>query len=168
VRVWHPGQQWIWRPGGLGVFDPGINALSILTHILPARLAVLDAELNFPSNCETPIAARVSLGDSLGASVEIELDFRQRGPQIWEIVVEANEETLCLSMGGQSLNIGGVPAVTVEAPEYRALYMQFAQLVHAGRCDVDIAPLQLAADAFLCGRRIVEAPFIDGKPPDGA
>lgn len=22
VRRWHPGQQWIWEPGGLGVFDP--------------------------------------------------------------------------------------------------------------------------------------------------
>ncbi|HZF26905.1 MAG TPA: Gfo/Idh/MocA family oxidoreductase, partial [Steroidobacteraceae bacterium] len=26
VRVWHPGQNWIWKGGGLGVFDPGINA----------------------------------------------------------------------------------------------------------------------------------------------
>jgi D-galactose 1-dehydrogenase len=34
VRVWHPGQKWIWQAGGLGVFDPGINALSILTHII--------------------------------------------------------------------------------------------------------------------------------------
>ncbi len=32
VRRWHPGQQWIWEPGGLGVFDPGINALSIVTR----------------------------------------------------------------------------------------------------------------------------------------
>ncbi len=36
VRVWHPGQTWIWQPGGFGVFDPGINALSILTEILSA------------------------------------------------------------------------------------------------------------------------------------
>ncbi len=35
VRSWHPGQDWIWEPGGMGVFDPGINALSILTEILP-------------------------------------------------------------------------------------------------------------------------------------
>jgi D-galactose 1-dehydrogenase len=35
VRVWHPGQDWIWEPGGLGVFDPGINALSIATAVLP-------------------------------------------------------------------------------------------------------------------------------------
>ncbi len=38
VRHWHPGQEWIWEPGGLGVFDPGINALSIVTRILPHPL----------------------------------------------------------------------------------------------------------------------------------
>jgi len=35
VRHWHPGQAWIWQAGGMGVFDPGINALSIATAILP-------------------------------------------------------------------------------------------------------------------------------------
>ena len=51
----------IWQAGGLGVFDPGINALSILTHILPDRLAIQDAELSYPTNCQTPIAARLAL-----------------------------------------------------------------------------------------------------------
>ena len=37
VRRWHPGQAWIWEPGGFGVFDPGINALSIATHIFRRR-----------------------------------------------------------------------------------------------------------------------------------
>jgi len=36
VHKWHPGQQWIWAPGGFGVFDPGINALSIVTGFSPA------------------------------------------------------------------------------------------------------------------------------------
>lgn len=40
VRKWHPGQAWIWQPGGLGVFDPGINALSIVTHLLALPLFV--------------------------------------------------------------------------------------------------------------------------------
>ena len=33
VRKWHPGQDWIFEAGGMGVFDPGINALSIMTDI---------------------------------------------------------------------------------------------------------------------------------------
>ena len=27
VRHWHPEQDWVLEPGGMGVFDPGINAL---------------------------------------------------------------------------------------------------------------------------------------------
>ena len=61
VRVWHPGQSWIFEPGGLGVFDPGINALSILTRILPEPVFVAAAELCFPANREAPIAATLSL-----------------------------------------------------------------------------------------------------------
>jgi predicted dehydrogenase len=38
VHKWHPGQDWIWEPGGFGVFDPGINGLSIATAIFPRRL----------------------------------------------------------------------------------------------------------------------------------
>ena len=35
VRRWHPGQEWVWEPGGFGVCDPGINAMSIFTEIMP-------------------------------------------------------------------------------------------------------------------------------------
>jgi D-galactose 1-dehydrogenase len=161
VRVWHPGQQWIWRTGGLGVFDPGINALSILTRIIPGGLILKAAELHFPSNCATPIAAKLSLSDSQGAPIDMELDFLQQGPQTWDVVADTNDGSLKLSMGGKFLKLGGVPCPTDDTPEYRALYAHFAELVHARHCDVDVAPLQLVADAFLCGRRTEGIPFID-------
>jgi D-galactose 1-dehydrogenase len=47
VRRWHPGQAWIWEAGGFGVFDPFINCLSIVTHILPP-LHITTAKLDFP------------------------------------------------------------------------------------------------------------------------
>ncbi|MGL4320123.1 MAG: Gfo/Idh/MocA family protein, partial [Paracoccaceae bacterium] len=50
VRKWHPGQDWVFEPGGMGVFDPGINALSILTEILPAPVHLTKATLEFPAN----------------------------------------------------------------------------------------------------------------------
>ena len=49
VRRWHPNQDWIWRAGGFGVFDPGINALSIATHILPPMF-VTSSTLEFPGS----------------------------------------------------------------------------------------------------------------------
>ena len=68
VRKWHPGQEWIWAPGGFGVFDPGINALSIATRILPSRLFVREATLAFPENRQTPIAARIGFQGEPAAS----------------------------------------------------------------------------------------------------
>ena len=61
VHHWHPGQQWIWEPGGLGVFDPGINALSVLTEVLSEEAFVHTSVLEFPENQQAPIAARLAL-----------------------------------------------------------------------------------------------------------
>src|SRR6266404_393390 len=84
VRVWHPGQTWIWQAGGLGVFDPGIHALSILTRIIPGSLMLKQAELRYPGNCETPIAASLELADADGVPVRVELDFLHTGgPPQW-------------------------------------------------------------------------------------
>lgn len=157
VRVWHPGQQWIWQAGGLGVFDPGINALSILTHIFPHRIAVMEAELAFPRNCETPIAAKLAL-DSKGAPINMDLDFRQTSRPTWDIRVETDAGRLALSMGGESMTVDGHPVTLDTSAEYASVYAHFADLIRGRRSDADVAPLQLVADAFLCGRRVeVEA-----------
>ncbi|MGH8187149.1 MAG: Gfo/Idh/MocA family protein, partial [Steroidobacteraceae bacterium] len=91
VRVWHPGQKWIWEAGGLGVFDPGINALSIVTCIVPTAVVLKSAELSFPANCQTPIAARLALADGDGAEIHCEFDFRQTGPQIWDMEIQTDD-----------------------------------------------------------------------------
>jgi D-galactose 1-dehydrogenase len=161
VRVWHPGQPWIWQSGGLGVFDPGINALSILTRIIPGSLALKRAELSYPRNCETPIAARLLLTDSRGAAAQVEMDFRQTGRQTWDIEVDTDAGRLRLSSGGGELTVDDKPVETPECSEYGSLYTHFAGLVRGCAIDVDCAPLQLVADAFLCGRRVEVEPFIE-------
>jgi D-galactose 1-dehydrogenase len=161
VRVWHPGQKWIWEAGGLGVFDPGINALSILTRIIPTSLALKDAELSFPSNCETPIAAQLALRSADGVRVSVNLDFLQTGPQTWDIEVETDAGRLTLSMGGTKMFVDGQPVSVAPSDEYPNLYAHFAGLVHQRQIDADVAPLQLVADAFLCGRRVEVAPFVE-------
>jgi D-galactose 1-dehydrogenase len=161
VRVWHPGQTWIWEAGGLGVFDPGINALSILTRIIPGALVVQAADLSFPRNCATPIAARLLLSNVHGVPVQVDLDFLQTGPQTWSIDVETDSGVLQLSLGGQLLSIDGREVQTSGITEYADLYAHFSKLVQGRRIDVDTAPLQLVADAFLCGRHVPVDPFLE-------
>jgi D-galactose 1-dehydrogenase len=161
VRVWHPGQTWIWKAGGLGVFDPGINALSILTEIIPGTFVLKNAELSYPGNCETPIAARLLLTGPQDSLTHVELDFLQTGPQTWDIAVDTNAGPLNLSMGGSVMRVDNRPVAIAPSTEYGNLYAHFAELIRRGRVDVDLAPLQLVADAFLCGRRVDVEPFVD-------
>ncbi len=161
VRVWHPGQDWIWQPGGLGVFDPGINALSILTRILPQPLFVTSAELSFPANREAPIAATLALNDASGLPISAEFDFRQTGPQSWDIHVDTDSGPVVLSSGGAKLSDGNEQQVDAIKAEYAGLYRRFVQLTATGESDVDLAPLQLVADAFMLGRRRIVEPFED-------
>jgi D-galactose 1-dehydrogenase len=161
VRVWHPGQRWIWQPGGLGVFDPGINALSILTQIIPGVYRLCTADLSYPSNCETPIAAQLKMIGPRGVPTSMELDFLYEGDPSWDIVVETDSGRLCLSMGGKHLHLDDQPLPIPDRTEYTSLYARFAELVRERRLDVDIAPLQLVADAFLSGRRIPVGEFVE-------
>ncbi|AWD21432.1 Gfo/Idh/MocA family protein [Fuscovulum blasticum] len=157
VRKWHPGQDWVFEPGGMGVFDPGINALSILTHILPQPVHLTGAELEFPANRQTPIAARLAFSGNVTA----DFDWRQTGPQTWDIEVETDRGVLALRMGGNVLEIDGQPAGGQASimGEYPALYARMAELVRAGACEVDLAPMVHVADALTLGRRILTDPF---------
>ena len=154
VRKWHPGQQWIWQPGGLGVFDPGINALSILTRVMSRGLFVTRAVLYVPVNRQTPIAVELVLADGAGATIDVQFDFRQSGDEQWNIVVETDAGQLELQRGGASMQIDNRPVAAPASQEYPGLYERFAGLVHARSIDVDLAPLKLVADAFLMGRRV--------------
>lgn len=159
VRVWHPGQDWIWQPGGFGVFDPGINALSILTKIMPETVRMITADLHVPSNCAAPIAATLSMETASSLPVSADFDFLQTGPQSWDIIVETTDGQLVLGHGGNTLSLAGMTAPVAAEQEYPTLYRRFVELVGAGTSDVDLAPLRLVADAFLVGRSIAAAPF---------
>ena len=157
VRIWHPGQAWIWEPG-IGVFDPGINALSIVTALLPEALVLSGATMRFPTNRAAPIAASLTL-DHGGAPVAVELDFDRRGLQLWNIDIDTDAGSLQLSHGGAQLSVGGVPQAVGDATEYAGVYAHFADLLRRRASDADFSPLRLVADAFMIGRRETVAAF---------
>jgi len=160
VHHWHPGQQWIFDAGGFGVFDPGINALSVLTEVLPTDVHVEGALLEFPENQQAPIAANVRMRTPGGVPVVAEFDFRQKGEQSWDIELTTTTGRLKLSNGGATLMIDGKTLASDAglAGEYPRLYQRFRKLCAAGQSEVDWRPFQLVADAFLIGERRIVAP----------
>jgi D-galactose 1-dehydrogenase len=157
VRKWHPGQDWVFEPGGMGVFDPGINALSILTEILPEPVHLVGAVLEFPESRQTPIAARLTFSGGISA----DFDWRQEGPQTWDMEFETDAGIVALRHGGNELWVGGERVTGSDSimGEYPALYARMAELVAAGMSEVDLAPMVHVADAMTLGRRETTAGF---------
>ena len=160
VRRRHPRQSWIWQVGGLGVFDAGVNALSILTKIMPEPVFVDAAELFFPTNCDAPIAANVTIATGAGAMIDAVFDFRYTGAPVWDIDVDTAQGGLHLTGQGSTLIVDGKQAISGTAEiEYPALYRRFAELIQRRDSDVDARPFQLLADIIFVGRRSLVEPF---------
>lgn len=162
VRKWHPGQTWIWQAGGFGVFDAGINAVSILSKIVAGPIFVSAAQLFIPSNCEAPIAANVTFTTDTGAMIDAVFDFRHTGEPSWGIQIETGQGELNLTAHGNKLSIDGtsVASGTSDA-EYPSVYRRFADLIPRRESEVDKRPFQLVADIFLIARRSIVEPFVE-------
>jgi D-galactose 1-dehydrogenase len=159
VRDWHPGQEWIWRAGGFGVFDMGINALSLASMFWPQSLALASATLEVPDNSETPIAAKLVM--TVGnAPMEAEFDFRQAGKQTGEIAVDTDRGALILWENGAQLNFEGSDIALPPSDEYAGVYERFAELIAARAIDVDLLPLRLAVEALKRGTYVACERFL--------
>src|SRR5436853_2876645 len=154
VRKWHPGQQWIWEPGGFGVFDPGINALSIATRIFPGGLFVQSADLMVPANAQTPIAVEIIFSSpEADGPLHASFDWRRSEGEEWTITVETTDgTTVRLENGGARLILNGEEKNDDGPGEYPDIYRQFADLIDERRSLVDVAPFRLVADCLLAGR----------------
>jgi predicted dehydrogenase len=161
VNKYHPGQDWVWEAGGFGVFDPGINALSILTRIIPDRLVVTRAEMDVPEGKQSPIAARLSLaGPAIEKALDLTFDWNPTPADEWTIGLDlAGDRRLELRKGGSELWLDGVREDTPGPDEYPHLFKIFSELVAARRSRVDTAPLRIVEDAFLRGRRLPAPAF---------
>lgn len=160
VRKWHPGQDWVWEPGGFGVFDPGINALSILTRILPGVPFVKSADLTYPANRQTPIAATLTLADAGGTQLSADFDWREKGEEKWHMTIELADGRIArLSKGGAALRVNDKIVVDAPSEEYQRIYRRLAELLETRRSDVDPAPLRIVADAMMLGRRLTTDAF---------
>jgi D-galactose 1-dehydrogenase len=162
VNKWHPGQQWIAEPGGFGVFDPGINALSVVTKIMPDPIYVEAARIEVPENWSTPIGVNITFkrGDGIKTDMSAVFDWRQRGDQTWDIDIATRDGMVMkLSKGGSVLHVNGKLIMEAKLEEYEMIYAKFARLLNAKKSDTDYSPLQLECDAFMLAKPVVVPAF---------
>lgn len=160
VHKWHPGQAWIWEPGGFGVFDPGINAFSIATKIFPGGLFVRSAELSVPKDAQTPIAADIQFfSPEAEGPLTASLDWRRTEGEEWTITIATTDGTeLRLEDGGAKLILDDEVSKDNGPGEYPDIYRQFVDLIDQRKSLVDVAPFRLVADCLLGGKtRTVDA-----------
>jgi predicted dehydrogenase len=153
VHKWHPGQNWIFEAGGFGVFDPGINAFSVVTKIFPGAVFVRQAALQYPANAQTPIAAKIALtSPAADGPLDVSFDFRWSDEEEWTIEIRTTDGLdLRLERGGARLFVGGEEQACQGPGEYPDIYRIFADLIDERRSLVDVAPLRLVADSLLIG-----------------
>lgn len=152
---WHPGQDWIWQPGGFGVFDPGINALSIASHLVGTPLLVRGAALTMEPHGQQPVAATLDL-EAAGVTgpMVAEFDWRPTTKERWDLRLMTQSGTqIWLAQGGRSLRVDGRVRKLEDMGAYPRLYARFADLIATRRSDMDVEPLRLVADAFLVASR---------------
>jgi D-galactose 1-dehydrogenase len=154
VRKWHPGQEWVWEPGGFGVCDPGINAMSIFTEIMPFPVFVESAKLKFPSNRQTPVDVEIRFKSSQKHKPEMSAGFNwlEETGEIWTIAIVTEAGTrLKLEKGGTVLVVNDEQKIANPSEEYEGIYDRFAKLLKKGKSEMDGSPLLMISDAFLLG-----------------
>lgn len=151
VEKWHPGATWCWKPGGMGVFDPAINALSIVVAVCPDPIFITAACFVIAADAQTPRQATLTLATPTHRDgFSADLDWYHRDGEEWTIVWRlADGGNAVLRRGGACLEIDGKVIVDGQDEEYKGIYERFAALIAARQSEVELRPLQLAADAFM-------------------
>jgi len=151
----HATKGWMWKTGGFGVLDFGINGISILTRILPMPLVVRAATLWIPDGTQTPIAAAVDFaGLRAEDRLHADIDWRSTAEIRTIDIVTRSGRRVWLPITGHRLEVDGAVLVDEGNLEYQRLYDRFAALIASGESDLDDAPMVAVADVSLIGRRL--------------
>lgn len=158
-RKWHPGARWLWKGGGFGAFDAGVNALALLHAVMKVPLIYQQGDMAFAKGAETPIRAALHL--SAGAEkipVRAWFDIGAGADEEnWTITWRLDDGTTIKALkGGASWSMDGVVSTADAADphvEYRALYADFARCIAHATSSVVVVPYLITTDCLAQGRR---------------
>jgi hypothetical protein len=146
---YHSGQVWVTKRAAGGIFDPLVNALSIVEKILGTTVKLVKGEAKVPSSWEAAISGSYEF-EPVGRShfpIMVKAAWRSGGSSRWDIIITTESGTeVKLGSGGGALAINGVPHDTPSTNEYVAAYEHCANRLMNKTPDVNYGPLQALID----------------------
>tara|TARA_B100001057_G_C22861315_1_gene954597 strand:+ start:1090 stop:2019 length:930 start_codon:yes stop_codon:yes gene_type:complete len=150
VNKWHPNQNWITKKNGFGVFDSGMNALSILYELTNNDFFADNVEFYKPMNWDSPIAVKFNLGVKDKICGEANFDFRASEIESWEIKFFSGKNKLFLLNGGQSMFVNNISIKDEgkKLSEYENMYEHFRDTILRKETNFDTRPLNLVEKLY--------------------
>ena len=162
VRRNRPGDEQVWQPGGWGVCASGLDALAILTEIMPFPVFVDQSRLTYPANRQGPVRVEVGLMSNQveTGTMSCVFDWLSTDEEKQSLSFTTNTgRDVVLDRGGKRLVIDGTAVREQPGSGYDALYARFADLLARNESDVDDAPFHLMCDIFFKGALEPGVPF---------
>lgn len=162
---YHAPDGWIFNPevaGGGVLMDSGINALSIITYVLPdVVLEPSDASFEQPDNFRIETGAEVDLMFGDGGKGHISMDWMHKGPEIRQVTfhTDTGDEYVVDIVNNRLVKNGTNPSEKEEESremvdqhsEYRGVYEDFAHHIVQGNSLTSVKELAFIIQAYKIG-----------------
>jgi D-galactose 1-dehydrogenase len=162
VTNYHDPDSWIFDPrvaGGGVLMDSGINALSVVTAVLPGPFTyrIDRAELARPDGVRVETRASVDFTFGVDGGGRLEMDWLHHGQETRRITFATETDAYAVDVVADQLTqndvpligaVGGTRRAVDQHSEYRGVYQDFAQHLLHGTSSTSTVELAFIADAY--------------------
>ena len=165
---YHATPGWIFNPeiaGGGVLIDSGINALSVVTYVLPdwTPFSVKDAKFKKAGGFKVETEAHVGFSFGSKGSGTLSMDWMNKGPEVRQVTFTADEDAYVVDIVKNIFSKNGEVRMTVDASreivdqesEYRGVYRDFARHLAQGKSLISTKELAFIQEAYRRGNKIL-------------
>ncbi len=157
---YHDTSGWIFNPeiaGGGVLIDSGINALSVVTYVLPdwVSLSVKDAKFKKAEGFKVETQAHVGFSFGSKGFGTLSMDWMNKGPEVRQVTFTADGDTYAVDIVKNIFSKNGeVRMKSLNSSlnsEYRGVYKDFARHLAERKSLISIKELAFIQEAYRQG-----------------
>lgn len=160
VLNYHDPKGWIFDPkiaGGGVLMDSGINALSIVTKVMPGiKWNVTSAKFDKPADFRVETKANVKFSFGENGKGTLSMDWMRKGPETRQVVFRTNTDEYVIDIvrnsflkNGAAINGNkGNGELVDQHSEYRGVYKDFADHLSTGASLISVKELEFIRQAY--------------------